>query len=116
MADDIEKIYAKLIAHESEIMNLRQGYMIVNERYTQALHSLKELTDTAAHAAKQACIAAEQATISTRKCAEAAKKAADQQVIDAAEAAATKRATLAAAEAVKLSNLAAESARTAKRK
>ena len=52
MNDDIEKIYAKLVAHETEIINLRKGYMILNERYTKALGSLKELTNNAAEAAK----------------------------------------------------------------
>jgi hypothetical protein len=75
MNDDIEKIYAKLVAHETEIINLRKGFMIVNERYTKALASLKELT-SAADAAKKACQAAEKAKIATEQCANAAREAA----------------------------------------
>ena len=71
MNDDIEKIYAKLVAHETEIINLRKGYMIVNERYTKALASLKELTSSAAEAAKKACLAAEHAKHATERCANA---------------------------------------------
>ena len=44
--DDIEKIYAKLIALETEVVNLRQGYVVVNTRYAEALGSLKHLTHT----------------------------------------------------------------------
>ena len=63
MNDDIEKIYAKLVAHETEIINLRKGYMIVNERYTKALASLKELTSSAAEAAKVGKIDSDHAVI-----------------------------------------------------
>ena len=88
MNDDIEKIYAKLVAHETEIINLRKGYMILNERYTKALGSLKELTNNAAEAAKKACIAAEKASIATAQCAHVATIAADHSVIQATESAA----------------------------
>ena len=91
MQDDIEKIYAKLIAHESEIINLRQGYIVVNEKYTAALSSLRTLTISAAEAAKRACTAAERASIATTKCSVAAKEAANNSVIVAAEAAAARR-------------------------
>lgn len=84
MKDDIEKIYAKLIAHETEIINLRKGYMIVNERYTKALTSLKELTASAAEAAKKAALAAEHAKQATERCANAAREAASQSVVIAA--------------------------------
>ena len=88
MKEDIDKIYAKLVSLETEVTNLRQGYMVVNLRYTAALSSLKELTNSATLAAKKACIAAEQAAIATNKCAIAAKEAASKSVIEAAEAAA----------------------------
>ena len=127
MNDDIEKIYAKLVAHETEIINLRKGYMIINERYTKALVSLKQLTNSAAEAAKKACLAAEKANFATAQCFTAAKEAANQSVIEAAEAAAeaanfsaeaaieaaaaTKRAAEAAADAVKMANAAAATAK-----
>jgi hypothetical protein len=40
MQGDIDKIYAKLISLETEVTNLRQGYIVVNKRYTEALSSL----------------------------------------------------------------------------
>lgn len=41
MNQEIEKIYAKLIDLESEVANLRQGYIVVNQRYAEAIGSLK---------------------------------------------------------------------------
>ncbi len=102
LKDDIEKIYAKLIALETEVVNLRQGYVVVNTRYAEALGSLKHLTHTSLEAAKRAAAAvAHQAEESLLQA-------------SAQAAAAAKRAAEAAAEAVKMSNLASESARTAR--
>lgn len=84
MQVELAKIYEKLVAHETEIMNLRKGYMVVNEKYTTALSSLRLLTVSAAEAAKRACVAAEKAFNATSKCAIAAKEAAGQLVIAAA--------------------------------
>ncbi|WP_114636717.1 hypothetical protein [Polynucleobacter necessarius] len=58
MQEDIEKIYAKLVNLETEIQNLREGYIIISERYTVAISSLKSLTASALEAAKRAAVAA----------------------------------------------------------
>ena len=47
MQDKLEDIYARLIAHETEIMNLRKGYLVINEKYATALGSLRALTVSA---------------------------------------------------------------------
>ena len=106
MKDDIEKIYAKLVNLETEVTNLRTGYIVVNQRYAEAMGSLKALTASALEAAKRAAIAAEKALLAAKSSATAAKLAASESVIDAAEA---------AAEAVRMSNLASESARNARK-
>jgi hypothetical protein len=77
MEQDVDKIYAKLISLENEISNLRQGYMVVNQRYTETLNILMDLTNSAAEAAKKACLSAEQSAIATSKCSIAIKEATD---------------------------------------
>ena len=72
MKEDIEKIYAKLISLETEIANLRQGYMVVNQRYAEAIGTLKSLTASALEAAKRAAIAAEKALLAAQSSAAAA--------------------------------------------
>jgi hypothetical protein len=72
MKEDIDKIYAKLISLETEVSNLRQGYITVNARYAEALGTLKELTSSALEAAKRAAISAEKASRSAKNCATAA--------------------------------------------
>ena len=46
MSEDIEKLYTRMIELETEVGNLREGYIIVNKRYSDSLASLKELTET----------------------------------------------------------------------
>jgi hypothetical protein len=41
ITDEIQKIYSKLVLLEAEVSDLRQGYLIINRRYTNALASLK---------------------------------------------------------------------------
>jgi hypothetical protein len=89
MTDEIQKIYSKIVGLETEVGDLRQGYLLINRRYSAALTSLKELTSHASEAAKRSASGA-------LKAAEAAKHAAE-----------------AATEAVKMSNLASEAARSA---
>ena len=121
MQNDIDAIYSKLVTLETEIQNLRQGYMLVNQRYTKAIYSLNSLTTSALDTTKWAAIAAEKALFAAKKSAAAASVAATNDMIAAAEAAAdaaaaTKRAADAAAEAVRISNQAAEAARNARKK
>ncbi len=85
MQEDIQKIYAKLVNLESEVLNLRKGYIIVNKRYADALSNLKSLTSSALEAAKRTGFAAEKALLAAKNSAKAAKLAASKEVIDAAE-------------------------------
>ena len=48
---DIKDISAKITALELEVANLRQGYVISNTRYTEAISSLHALTTHASDAA-----------------------------------------------------------------
>ena len=88
MKDDIEKIYGKLVSLESEVGNLRQGYITVNARYADALGTLKTLTSSSLEAAKRAAASAEKASLSAKNCATAAKVAASKAIVEAADAAA----------------------------
>jgi len=46
-----QKIFAKLAELESEVADLRTGYLVVNKRYTEALSTLKTLTSLTLEAA-----------------------------------------------------------------
>lgn len=94
MNKEIENIYSKLVNLETEVNNLRQGYAVINQRYSEAIGTLKNLTSSALEAAKRAAIAAEKALLAARNSAKAAQLAA----------------------AVRMSNAAAESARSARKK
>ena len=59
MDNELETIHAKLSALEAEVINLRQGYIVVNKRFTEALGSLKVLTIHASEAAKRAAASAD---------------------------------------------------------
>ncbi len=87
MDEQTEKIYARLAAMDREIANLRQGYVIVNKRYTEALASLRRLITHATDAARKSSQAAQKAEIACRNAASAAHEAAEQHVISAAAAA-----------------------------
>lgn len=97
MNAELEKVYERLAEMGREIGNLRQGYVIVNERYTKALSTLGDMTAGAKEAAHRASSAATFAMQATRKAVEAAREAAAHAVIPAAEEAA--QAAWAAAEA-----------------
>ena len=118
MSEEIPKIYAKLVALETVVSDLRQGYLIVNQRYTNALASLKDLTAHASEAAKRSAtgaLKAAEAAKNASMAATVAHQAEESSLIASAQAAeATKIATDAATEAVKMSNLAADVARTAR--
>jgi len=61
MQNDIDKIYEKLLSLETELQNLRQGYVSLNQEYAAAVSSLNSLTINALEASKRAVIAAEKA-------------------------------------------------------
>ena len=85
MKEDTEKTYAKLISLETEVMNLRQGYAVVNQRYLEALGSLKLLTQNALDATMRAAAAAEKAAFSSKSCARVAAFAARSAVLESDE-------------------------------
>ena len=62
------KVYLKhIVAHskwvwlETEVSDLRQGYLLLNRRYSVALGSLKELNAHACEAAKRSALGATKA-------------------------------------------------------
>ena len=42
MSEEIKLIHSKLVSLETEVSDLRQGYIIINRRYTNALTTLKD--------------------------------------------------------------------------
>ena len=94
------KITAKLIQLEAEIATLRDGYLAVNKRYSEALLSMKQLTDFSLEAALRAASAAEKCALACKNAASAAIRAAEASVIEAVNSAveAASLAAIAAAE------------------
>ena len=76
MADEIKLIQSKLVSLETEVSDLRQGYIIINRRYTNALASLKDLTAHASESAKRSANAAIKAADAARNASTAATEAA----------------------------------------
>ena len=66
VSDTENKIYARLTDLENEVVTLRDGYLVVNKRYTQALNSMKALTASTLEAAIRAAAAAEKSTLPAR--------------------------------------------------
>jgi hypothetical protein len=97
MSDEIDRIYTKLAHLEQEITNLRQGYVVVNQRFNESLLAMKLLTVASKEAAQRSAIAAKKALLSCQTAAIAATEAADHAVDTAALSAV--RAVGAAAEA-----------------
>lgn len=87
MTEENEKLYARLAELEREIRNLREGYSIVNRRFSAVLESRKDLASNATAAAIRSAAARKSADACTNA-AKAAQIAADHAVIDAAESAA----------------------------
>jgi len=109
------KIYARLTELENEVVTLRDGYLVVNKRYSQALLSMKALTTSTLEAAIRAATAAEKSSLACKNATVAATAAAAVPVIEAAEAAAGAAglAALAAAEAAAAASAAASAAAAA---
>jgi hypothetical protein len=61
MGDETERLYAKIVAQEREIVNLRGGYALIRGQLHAALESLKGRQTSAAAAMRRAAIAAEKA-------------------------------------------------------
>ena len=125
LSTETEKIiFAKLTTLEGELSALRQGFVVVNRKYSEVLTSLKKLSELSVEATQRASAAACRAESAARKAADTAKIAASQSILQAAEdaaahaaaesAEATRRATEAAAEAVRLSTAAASYVKKAK--
>lgn len=66
MNKEMEQIHARMGELEREITNLRQGYVIVNQRYSESLLSLKELSSFTTQAAKRSALAADHALLAAR--------------------------------------------------
>ena len=64
--EQIKKIFDKLSALESEVAALREGYVVVNKRYTQTLDSVKGLTANALEAAMRSAAAAENSALACK--------------------------------------------------
>ena len=88
MTKDLQNIYAKLVILETEVSDLRQGYVIINRRYSNALASLKDLTALATEAAKRSANGAIKAAEAAKNASTAATEAAAIPVLKAADAAA----------------------------
>jgi hypothetical protein len=78
------EIYSRLAGLEKEVVILRDGYLVINKRYTQALLSMKSLTSATLEAALRAAVAAEKSALACKNAATAATVAADARIIDAA--------------------------------
>ena len=74
MSNETDLLHSTLALSQNEVMNLREGYGIVNSRYSAALASLKKLTDNTTEAIKRAAAAAENAAIVSSDAAATAKK------------------------------------------
>lgn len=113
MISDSEKvIFAKLAALDSEVVTLREGYLVLNKRYSEALASMKALTAHTLEAAIRAAIAAEKSALACKNASAAAMLAADIPMIEAVDAAAASAglAALAASEAAAAASAAAAAA------
>ena len=116
MTIDNEKlIYAKLAQMEADIAGLRDGYLIVNKRYTQTLESVKLLTQHTLEAAMRAALAAEKAALACKTATQAAIASANAAVVDATRAAAQAAglSAVAASEAAAAASAAAAAAASA---
>lgn len=116
MSIDSEKlIRAKIAQLEADMGSLRDGYMILNKRYTQTLGTMKELTQRALEAAIRCANAAEKAAMASKNAANAALSSASAKIIDATQAAAeaASLAAVAAAEAAASASASAAAAASA---
>ena len=96
MSDELKEIYLKINMLESEVGDLRNGYLTINKSYSEALKSLKDLTEHACEAAKRSAQSAIRASEAAKNAAVAATEAAATSIVKAADAAAaTPKATLA---------------------
>ena len=66
MTDELKKIYSKLVLLETEVSDLRHGYVLINRRYSVVLTSLKDLTAHACESAKRSANAAIKAADAAR--------------------------------------------------
>lgn len=85
MNEEMDRIHSRLTQLEIEITNLRQGYIVVNERYNAAMESLRLLTTQATEAAKGAEAAAQHFGIASKSAAVVANDVAEKSVVTVAE-------------------------------
>lgn len=125
MSDETERLYAKIVAQEREIVNLKGGYALVRGQLHAALESLKARQTDASAAIKRAAIAAENAAAEVENAASVASELVSQAAREiksispaaAAAAAAVKQVAVDArakvAEVVKVEKEAVESTKAA---
>jgi hypothetical protein len=75
LKQNLDQVYAKLKALETDLDDLRSTYSGVNKSYIAALTSLNELTLYSSEAAKRAAKSTEQSKIAALNAAMAAKEA-----------------------------------------
>ena len=79
LSTETEKIiFAKLSTLEDELSALRQGFIVVNRKYSEVLTSLKKLSELTVEATHRASASACRAENAAKKAAETAKIAASQ--------------------------------------
>lgn len=81
--DSDKQIHSRMAQLVVDIGSLRDGYMIVNKRYTQTLYAMKQLTQNSLEAALRAATAAEKAALASKNAAASALASATANVIDA---------------------------------
>ena len=54
MSEQNDTLYDRVISIEKELVNLRQGYVIVNDRYNTAMGSLTKVNNLSVIAAQKA--------------------------------------------------------------
>ena len=85
MSEMNDPLYARVVSIEKELINLRQGYVIVNDRYNSAMSLLTKVSSHSVVAAQKAAVSARNSETAAGNAAEAAKIAADHAVLSAAQ-------------------------------
>ena len=88
MSKTNDTLYDRVVSIEKELMNLRQGYVIVNDRYNTAMGSLTTVTHHSVVAAQKAALSAQNSETAASNAAKAAQVAAEHDVVSAAQSAA----------------------------
>ena len=93
------RIYEKLQSMEERIDDLKSGYLLINQRYSETLSVLKRLTSSTLEAATRAAVSAEKSADACHNAMDAAIAAANAPLVAASIAAAESAARSTAGEA-----------------